>query len=552
MNTLDLETRLRQALAVATAPRSVVDDVMRQLPATLSKPVPLSPWRRPAVLASFAAPALVVVILAFLLFSTSTAVRMTLADVQAAVERQPWVHVKYDAGPTKEWWTNLRTGEQYIIGLTGTVDYLVYANEQTNTRLSYWKDSGVIRQAAPVQYAAGRGPRPWTPETAWQSVVAPLEREVDATKRANSSPASVVSAPDSLNGKPVIRFDSYSSDGLGNRFLHSQLWADPQTHLPLRLRTRLQLAYRETSGKEWSTGDYDFPASGPADLYALGVPRGTLIVKEVTTAPKTVQPVLDAINHAHDGFLRNYRAVVWKTRRGSQDPVDGLDIIWRDGERVRQDHHMPGYEVQRTHAPPLPQPNPAALLAWASQAEPSEKQLMDRQREYMWRSATVAKSSKPQVHVISHGNFPLLATDAWPERIQWPTRNYEPNFQVIPENAETPKGCIGLRGGGDGNSRVDYYVDPTNDYVCLKQTYWTKRGADWAKSREYTLSDLHRVAGHVVAGRQVFHGYGDPTQHLSESTETTTIDLVPLSAADYPPGIFDPASLTHGANVVGY
>jgi len=213
---------------------------------------------------------------------------------------------------------------------------------------------------------------------------------------------------------------------------------------------------------------------------------------------------------------------------------------------------MPGYEVQRTHAPPLPQPNPAALLAWASQAEPSEKQLMDRQREYMWRSATVAKSPKPQVHVIQHGNFPLLATNAWPEQIQWPTRNYEPNFHVLPENAETPKGCIGLRSGGGGNSHVDYYVDPTNDYVCLKQTFWTKRGADWAKSREYTLFDLHRVAGRVVAGRQVFHGYGDPAQHLSESTETTTIDLMPITAAEYPPGIFDAAGLTRGANVVGY
>jgi hypothetical protein len=552
MNTLDLETRLTQALAVATAPRSVVDEVMRKLPTTLPKPAPRSPWRRPAVVASSAAPALVVVILAFLLFSTSTAVRMTLADVQAAVERQAWVHIRYDAGPIKESWTNLRTGEQYTIGLTGTVDYLVYANEQTNTRLWYWKNGGVIRRDAPVQYPEGQGPRPWTPETAWQCVVAPLEREVDATKRANSSPASVVSVQDSLNGKPTTRFDSYGTDGLDNRFLYSQLWADPRTHLPLRVRTRLQLAYRETTGKEWSTGDYDFPASGPADLYALGVPRGTPIVKEVTNAPKTVQPVLDAINRAHDGFLKNYRAVVWNTRRGSQQPVDGLDIIWRDGERVRQDHHMPGYEVQRTHAPPLPQPNPAGLLAWASQAEPSEKQLMDRQREYMWRSATVAKSPKPQVHVISHGNFPLLATDAWPERIQWPTRNYEPNFHVIPENAETPKGCIGLRGGGGGNSRFDYYVDPANDYVCLKQTHWTKRGADWAKSREYTLFDLHQVAGHVVAGRQVFHGYGDPAQHLSESTETTTIDLVPIGAAEYPPGIFDPASLTRGANVIGY
>jgi hypothetical protein len=452
----------------------------------------------------------------------------------------------------------LRIGEQYTKGLTGRVDYIVYVNEQTNTRLWYWNESGEIRQDAPFndlagKFAQGKGPHPWTPETPWANVVAPLEHAIAADQRSNSSPPWVTSAQDSLNRKPVIRFDSYSTDGLGNRFLYSQLWADPRTHLPLRHRTRLQLAYRETTGKEWSTGDYDFPATGPADVYALGVPRGTPIVKEVATAPKAAKPVLDAINRAHDGFLKKYRAVVWSTRPGSQDRVDGLDIIWRDGNRVRQDHHLPAFEAQENHAPALPQTTtPAALLAWASRTEPSEKQLMDSQREYIWRSAAAAKSSKPQVQVMLHGKFPLLATNAWPEQIQWPTRHYEPNFHLIPENAETPKGCIGMRGGGGGNSRFDYYVDPANDYVCLKQIHWIKRGTDWAKSREYTLSDLHRVAGHVVAGKQLFHGYGDPGQHLSDSTEATSIDLVPITAADYPPGIFDPARLTQGAKVEGY
>jgi hypothetical protein len=99
MNTLDLETRLRQALVVATAPRSVVDEVMRQLPSTIPRPVAPSPWRRPAVVASFAAPALVAVVFAFLFFFTSPPIRMTLADVQTAVERQAWVHIRYDVGP---------------------------------------------------------------------------------------------------------------------------------------------------------------------------------------------------------------------------------------------------------------------------------------------------------------------------------------------------------------------------------------------------------------------------------------------------------------------
>jgi hypothetical protein len=548
MNTANIETRLKQAATVARPPRSVVDDVMRQLPASLPQSSPRSRWRRPLVAAGIAAPTVIAATLVFLFFFSGTAVRLSLADVKAAVERQAWVHIRYDVGPFKETWTNLRTGEQYITRIEGSV---VYLNQQTNTRLWYWKDSRVIQQDTPVIDPPGKGPRQWTPQTAWEQIVAPLEHEVATAGHGKSSPPPIVSAADTLNGKPVVRFDTYGSDNLGKRFLYAQLWADPRTHLPLRVKTRLQLAYREAAGKEWSNGDYDFPATGPADLYALGVPRGTPVEKAVTTAPQSVQPILDAINRAHDGFLKNYRAVVWDVSDRSLGPINSLDIIWRDGARVRQDHHLPAFEMQENHAPPLPKATPAALLAWATRTDATEKQLMDRQHEYMWRSAASARSAKPQVHVIPHDRFPLLATGNWPEEIQWPTRYASPDFHLIEANAETPAGCIGLRQGG-GNGHVDYYIDPQHDYVCVKQIQWTKRGAERVKDREYTLTDLHRVAGHIVAGSQHFHGYGNPAQRLSENTEIKSVDVVPLTPSDYPPAIFDPAALTTGAKVEGF
>jgi hypothetical protein len=549
MTTPDFETQLKHALSVATAPRSIVDEVMRQLPASLPKPAPRYRWRRSLLAVSLATPTVVAAILAVIFFFTGTAVRLTLADVRAAVERQAWVHIRYDVGPFKESWTNLRTGEAFTTRVEGSV---VYINEQTNARLWYWKNSGVIRQDAPTRYPPGKTPRPWTRQTAWEQVVAPLEHEVATTQRANASSPSLVSAQDSLAGKPVIRFDRYGIDNLGHRFLYAQLWADPRTQLPVRVKTRLQLAYREAAGTEWSLGDYDFPATGPADLYALGVPRGTPLEKEVTTAPTTVQPVLAGINRAHDGFLKNYRAVVWTARKGGSDPIDAVDIIWRDGDKVRQDHHLPAFERQENHASPVPQPSPAALLKWATQTEATEKQLLAGRREYIWRSAAAARTSKPQVQVVPHGTFPLLATSTWPEHVQWPTRYGSPDFHLLDANAETPAGCIGLRQGGEGNFRFDYYIDSQHDYVCVKQVAWTKRGTQWVKDREYTLSDLHRIAGRVVAGSQRFHGYGDPAKRISASTENMRIDVVPLSATEYPPAIFDPALLTTGAKVEGY
>jgi hypothetical protein len=536
MNTSDVETRLKHAIAVATAPRCIVDDVMRQLPMSLPKPTPRPRWRRPVLVTSLAVPTVTAATLVFLLF-TGPAVRLTLANIQAAVERQAWVHIRFDVGQFKESWTNLRTGEAYTTRSDGNV---VYVNDQTNTRFWYWKNDGVIRQDTPTRYAPGKSPRPWTPRTAWEQIVAPLEHAVAATERADTSPPPFVSVKDTFKGRPVIRFDSYTTDSLGNRFLYAQLWADPDTHLPVRVSTRLQLADREAAGKEWSSGDYEFPATGPTDVYALGVPRGTPIAKEVTTATATVQTILDGINRAHDNFLKNYRAVIWTVRVGSVEPIDGLDIIWREGEKLRQDHHLPAFELQHNPAlPPLPQPNPTALLKWATQSEAAVKQLMDSQREYSWRSAAVAETPKAHVHVIRHGKSPLLDTNAWPERIQWPTRYHRPDFHVLDTNVDTVAGCIGLR-SSNGDSRSDYYIDPKNDYVCVKQVHWIKRGTEWAKTREYELFGLHRIADRAVA------------QGVSDSTETIGIDIVPYAATDYPPAIFDPISLTTGAHVDGY
>lgn len=440
MNPSDFEARLRSAAAVAAAPRSIVEEVMGRIPASAPQAPSRPAWSLVAI-AGFAVPGAIAATLAFLLFSSGPAVGLTLADLQAAVERQAWAHVRFDAGQFQESWTNLQTGEAYTTRTDGSI---VYVNEQTNTRLWYSTTDRTIRQDAPRRFAPGEVPPIRAPQTAWEKIVAPLEQAENAANPADAPPT-VVSARDTLDGKPVVRFDRYGLDSLGNRMLFAQLWADPSTRLPVRIRTRLQFAERKAAGKEWSIGDYDFPASGPADLYALGVPRDAAIVKEAATALPDVQTVLEAIDRAHDGFLRNYRAVVWSLREGSSEPFDGLDIIWRDGEKVRQDHHLPAFERQFDQSPPLPEPTPPALLAWSAKGNAAVRQLLDGEREYTWRSAEVAKTPTPQVQIIRHGRITLLDTNDWPERILWPTHGFTPDFRVLEADGDAVAGCIGLR-----------------------------------------------------------------------------------------------------------
>ncbi|MCL2640763.1 MAG: hypothetical protein FWD53_07960 [Phycisphaerales bacterium] len=534
-----IEKRLELAAEVAGQRRSVAEDVLRTIQQKV-RPIRRSRWRLPV--ATLAAASGIAAVVAIVVMLMGTGASLTLAQVQAAFEREAWVHTKYDAGQWKEWWTNLQTGEHYVVHADGSVSYM---NPQTNTMLRYSKGIDLLYQSQ-LQGDA----KPWSPQTAWENVVGPYEQGI-ARQKEKGGEMYLIKEDDILDGKKVVRFDWYSEDALGKRFLGDQLWVDPATRLPVRKKMRMQLADREEWGKEWSTGVYAFPQTGPTDIYALGVPKGTPIrKKEATTTPDEVKPILEAIDRNNDGFLKNYRAVVVKEQENGW--VDFVAVMWRDGEKIRCDYYLPGLSEKgmRTDPRKLSGLTTAELLAWAEKCEPAHKDLMDKEHAYSWRAGG-EHDKKPQVHVYRHHRTSLQATvNLWPESVQWLWRRYGPGFELLEVGPETPEGCVGLRHEGLNFLR-HYYFDPRNDYVCVKQIHWTKREAEWAKEHEYTLEDLQRVEGHVVAGRQREHYYGQPGKYQAY-TKIQRMELVPMLPEDYPTGIFDPKSLTDGAVVEAY
>ena len=553
---LDLETRLRNAALRATSPHSIAEEILHQLPSLNAAtqalglqslgPVP-SHRRRALLAAALTALTATAALLAVAFFLLGNNPRLTLADVQSAVENQKWIHIRYDAGPLREEWINLQTGTHATIAPDG---HIMWTVENSSSFLHFSKDEGVIQRwtFAPTTQPALK----WTPRNAWDEIVAPLEKNA-ATQLAQSpppTPPTVTATHDILDGSKVVRFDSYENDAIGNRFLHAQLWADPRTHLPLRIKTLLQLGDRQRYHQDWTTGTYEFPDTGPVDIYALGVPR-TVLIKEVTTAAPNVKPILDAINQARADFIKQpYRAAVTKNR-------DELNVFWRDGERMHQNIYnilSAETEADMVNPPPSASPFPKmqsleTLFAWAKSQHPFAQEMSDSERDYSWNFG----KPKSLVQVMPHQKNPLFATDAWIEQMQWPTYGWVPDFELAPADADTPPGCLHLHYGATRqNYRADYYIDPKNDYVCMKKIEWNSYKGQWIKVREYTLSDLQRISGKIVAGHQLFHNFPDPAQGTSDGLRLSTIYYAPATPADYPKDIFNPASLTTGATVVGY
>jgi hypothetical protein len=212
---------------------------------------------------------------------------------------------------------------------------------------------------------------------------------------------------------------------------------------------------------------------------------------------------------------------------------------------VRDNYFLPAGPVEpaKSGAPPL---TTRLVEAWARKQPVTAQMLMVRNREYSWLSG----NGRPNLQIFDRYNTDgpiLLAHNAWPETIQRPCLGYAPDCQLIAANSETPPGCVGLRFDGEGNSRTDYYVDPGNDYVCIKQLNWDKERGKWVKASEVLLSKLKRIEGRVVAGERRVEHYRRAEIRPEPYIDVTTIDVIPASDADYPAGVFDGAALIRGA-----
>ena len=90
-------------------------------------------------------------------------------------------------------------------------------------------------------------------------------------------------------------------DSLGQLRLSEQTWYDLATRRPIRRREILQLADQKKYKREYRTTTITYVNSGPADIYALGVPAGTPIIDEAALDKIDGSP---ALQEAFDGAAR--------------------------------------------------------------------------------------------------------------------------------------------------------------------------------------------------------------------------------------------------------
>jgi len=482
-------------------------------------------WPKAATVAALVALA------AVLYFTFIQGPTLTLAQVQAAVNEQAWMHVKYDNGD--EEWYDLVEGRMLI---KYSIGYIHFYDPVKGVAQSYVQDvhNFITEEEFTPHVSARIDP--------WQIVVGKLEGLAKSGK--NIEYRNVEKYSDFIEGKPVIRFDEYYADALGRKILFTQIWADPVTRLPVRIRRHLQLWEREALKREFATGEYDFPATGPTSIYDGGVPREVGIVKREKKAVELgIQQIIDRGKNAHRQFSTHYRLVTWETAFD-----ESIAVIYRKDINLRQ---------ERYGSIPMPIPQDLStpvtaerVLGWVKGKNPCIIEMSDGKRDYEW-TAPYPSNNVAKVHVRRFIGEPLFFNYHFPENYQWRyvTAGLA-TLELLVQAPDLPAGCIALTQAA-GDIRRDYYIDPAHDYIEAKEIWWKKRDGKWVKDAEETFSEFARLpSGHWYPQKRYNVRYPDPKKTIRQKTEWTwMVNIQILEENEYPAEAFNGEKLLQGAKI---
>ena len=465
------------------------------------------------------------------------------ADVREAFLAQSWVHLQYDNNT--ESWYNLKTGDHCHKQLYSRGNSFVYINRTDNLRQRYTPEHGQhITENRPTIYKDNIIPA-YEPKTAWEAIVGHLGIISENVKVHDWEFERNI---EQIDGKRFVRFDRYYNDAAGRRLLIKQIWADPETRLPVKVWERLSLAQRETQNREYITGVFSFPETGPLSIYDLGVPKDLPVVRNYDKTPSpSVAQVFEAGKAASERFLSRYRAIVWQNEGSHM-----IDIIWRDGDKVRQSRYSSLFKEPYHLLVPC---TATEVLQWTQTQVPVGVTMVDGEKRYRRRNRHPGyeyedANSRPTIRV-TRGKSLMLSS--WPHDKQWPyVKQAAAQFAIIQDLPQDISGCVGLR-RDSGDIRREMYIDPAHDYICVKWIWWKLRSGNWEKERQYELSGFTRLPeGQWYASNCLLTTYADPERGTGQGGANWSIDIEVLDEGDYPLDVFNGEKLMEGAKVETY
>ncbi len=458
------------------------------------------------------------------------------ATINAASPSPSWVRLKYDNGT--EFWKNLKTGNYGHKELLPWGMNYVYINRKENLRWEYTPSTGeYIKEDRPLEATDGHSPV-YEPQTAWGATVGKWEKIV---QDGGSADHKVEIHNETLNNNPAVRFDIYYIDGLDNKTLTRQTWADPVTKLPIKTRVKQRSLEQTEKGREYVNGEYSFPESGPNSIYDLDVPQHLPIAR---THDKKTDPAIEKIFEQakpyYEKFPKRYRLVMWE-----EDRKGTITEVWRNGENAHLNYY---YMINDDAKRPLDTPLTAErVIEWIKNHSPDYTYIYDGERSYRRNSMIIPKVSV-QRSCLKH-----LPEGALFIEKQWRYMDRDPQvYSVITDAPEELKKYIGIR-NEEGTIRRDYYIDSERDYICIRDISWKLQEGQWKKEHEDIDLEINQLpTGQWYVSKRKAIQFPVSDKRYIPGDYNYGINVVLIDEGEFPPDTFTGEILLKGAKVEPY
>jgi len=236
--------------------------------------------------------------------------------------------------------------------------------------------------------------------------------------------------------------------------------------------------------------DVNYPAEGPADIYALGAPRDAKIVD--LTPPQKVVELRQKVDAARESFAPTYYAIVYKAMidaKGRHNPEAPYVVYKKDGRyRIERYHTVPpgeflpsGDELLRR----IPADDMGALEAWTKSRR-------------IWELYYYEPPLTTEVSLDDSGQLEVECSHlsgAWNFLVEeqvWGTASVHQGstFAALPEEAGPFGRLVGAQGTWQGRifrggsdiilpGRARWYFNPARDYVRERYERVSDANAPW-------------------------------------------------------------------------
>ncbi len=471
---------------------------------------------------------------------------IALGNIVESMQRVPWVHVTGTVqSPQKnghvEQWESL---DQRIIVWIEPDGVITYRDAGAERAYVYRPQTNTITIIPATDRYDAAGPS--SPVAAIQEMIA----------RQEEAGARVTYDATTYNGVPARRIHIIAREE------DITLICDRDSGLPLCEEAIMTVA--ETSEQAVASATFEYPAEGPADIYALGAPRDA---KVIDNRPQgSAADLVEQVQRRFDAGFEDHIAVMLESRVESNDALKPTQIVvmWQQGAQKRMGRYLAsntgdGQPARATLYPNIKDAWPnltiADVLALIGGKFAEFQLIFDGTTSTIWSNFDQVRVDTKKTDLFQRslveglanlaGTNPsdLMMTDSDLEAL--PADPNHPGlvgFRIV----TSPRDSSGHLPGTTTKLRVQsYWFDPAKDYLLIEKS--TRSEQDEGISQSVTMAT---EIGQTPAGKwypteirvaSSYPGRDGQTRHNTRELRIL-LDTSPV----FEPGTFDGAALRSG------